>query len=182
MESRLPSLLAPAYQCSFLLIPFCSIALHQTSQVKLCTCFHYWYLLQKFYRIRLTNGKWWESPMPAKWCHSGSPCDVLDTQMQSFPRLQHLILHVDVFSAPCVLCQCCRDPECSQPHHCLYRWQNVFLEPGHALDPTGASVLISTLQHPSSKTCLLRNLSPKGSEAWFQQSALEAKTYFLYRP
>lgn len=97
-----------------------------------------------------------------------------------FPVQQHLTLHVDVLTASCVLCQCCWDPECSQPDHCLYRWQNVFLEPGHAVHPTGMLVLTHTLTYSGSKTCLLKKTSSKGPTAWFHQSALEAKTYFLY--
>lgn len=113
--------------------------------------------------------------MLVRGCHSVALVRVTLTLRCSHFRLQQpLILHVDVFTASCVLCQCCWDPECSQPHHCLYRWQNVFLEPGHALHPTGASLLSSTLQPAGSKTSLCSNMSPKDPKA------LEAKTYFLY--
>lgn len=118
--------------------------------------------------------------MLVRCCHSGALVRVtLTLRCGHFPLQQPLILHVDVFTASCVLCQCCWDPERSQPHHCLYGWQNVFLEPGHALHPTGASLLSCTLQPAASKTSLHRNMSPKVPKACFSQSALEAKTYFL---
>lgn len=106
--------------------------------------------------------------MLVRCCHSGALVRVtLTLRCGHFPLQQPLILHVDVFTASCVLCQCCWDPERSQPHHCLYRWQNVFLEPGHALHPTGASLLSCTLQPAASKTSLHRNMSPKVPKACF---------------
>lgn len=89
--------------------------------------------------------------------------------MQSFPLAAVPDPPCWCFTASCVLCQCCWDPECSQPDHCLYRWQNVFLELGHALNPTGVSVFTSALKDSGSKTCLFKNTSPKGPKAWFQQ-------------
>lgn len=55
-----------------------------------------------------------------------------------------LTSRVNVFSASRVLCECSWNAERAQSHYRLYGWQNVLLEPGHALNSTGGFVFTYT--------------------------------------
>lgn len=148
---------------------FPSVLLHgiKLHKVKLCRYFHMSSRLRTSTELALQMASDWKVLL-VSCCHSVALVRVtLTLRCGHFLLQQPLILHVDVFTASCVLCQCCWDPERSQPHHCLYRWQNVFLEPGHALHPTGASLLSSTLQPAASQTSLHRNMSPNVPKACF---------------
>lgn len=55
----------------------------------------------------------------------------------SSPDLFLCLCVLSVFVASSILRECGRHPERQQPDHCVYRWQDVLLESGHAFPAAG---------------------------------------------